>query len=36
MGFGLNKGDVEKDEEAIGTMKVLGENMGWLLKKIKG
>jgi len=36
MGFGLNKGDVEKDEEAIGTMKVLGENMGWLLKKING
>ena len=34
MGFGLNKGDVEKDEEAIGTMRVLGENMGWLLKKI--
>ena len=36
MGFGLNKGDVEKDEEAIGTMKVLGKNMGWLLKKING
>ena len=36
MGFGLDKGDVEKDEEAIGTMRVLGENMGWLLKKING
>ena len=34
MGFGLDKGDVEKDEEAIGTMRALGENMGWLLKKI--
>jgi len=34
MGFGLNKGDVEKDEEAMTGMKVLGENMGWLLKKI--
>jgi multimeric flavodoxin WrbA len=33
MGFGLDKGDVKKDEEAISTMKILGENMGWLLKK---
>jgi len=36
MGFGLNKGDVEKDEEGLGTMKVLGKNMAWLLKKIHG
>jgi multimeric flavodoxin WrbA len=36
MGFGLDKGDVEKDEEGLGTMKVLGENMAWLLKKIHG
>ena len=36
MGFGMDKGDVEKDEEGLGTMKVLGENMEWLLKKIHG
>ena len=36
MGFGLDKGDVEKDEEGLETMKVLGENMAWLLKKIHG
>ena len=29
------EGDYEKDEEGIRTMKVLGENMAWLLKKIK-
>jgi multimeric flavodoxin WrbA len=34
MGFGLDKGEVEKDEEGINTMKVLGKNMAWLLKKI--
>jgi multimeric flavodoxin WrbA len=34
MGFGLNKGDVEKDTEAMETMKVLGENMGWLIQQI--
>jgi hypothetical protein len=36
MGFGLDKGDVEKDEEWLRTMEVLGENMAWLLKKING
>jgi len=36
MGFGKDKGDVEKDEEGLLTMKVLGENMAWLLKKIHG
>jgi multimeric flavodoxin WrbA len=36
MGFGLDKGDVEKDEEGLLTMKTLGENMAWLLKKIHG
>ncbi|MEE9118262.1 MAG: flavodoxin family protein [Calditrichia bacterium] len=36
MGFGLDKGEVEKDEEGLDTMKVLGENMVWLLKKIQG
>ncbi len=34
MGFGLDKGDVEKDEEGVKTMKTLGQNMAWLLKKI--
>ena len=34
--FGLDKGDVEKDEEGILIMKALGENMAWLLKKIHG
>lgn len=36
MGFGKDKGDVEKDEEGLLTMKVLGENMAWLLKKTRG
>jgi multimeric flavodoxin WrbA len=35
IGIGREKGDVLKDEEGLKTMKVLGENMGWLLKKIK-
>lgn len=33
MGFGLNKGEVEQDEEGLKTMQVLGQNMAWLLKK---
>jgi len=36
VGVGLIKGDVEKDEEGIGTMTDLGENMAWLLKKLRG
>jgi multimeric flavodoxin WrbA len=32
--FGLEKGDVLKDKEGMETMKLLGENMAWLLKKI--
>ena len=36
MGFGREKGEVEKDEEGIRTMKNLGQNMAWLLKKIRG
>jgi multimeric flavodoxin WrbA len=35
MGFGLDKGDVKNDDEGVNTMKVLGENMAWLLKKIQ-
>jgi multimeric flavodoxin WrbA len=34
MGFGLGKGEVEGDEEGIRTMKVLGQNMAWLLKRL--
>jgi multimeric flavodoxin WrbA len=34
MGFGREKGDVEKDAEGIRTMTVLGENMAWLMKRI--
>lgn len=34
MGIGLAEGDVEKDEEGIRTMQVLGQNMAWLLKKL--
>jgi multimeric flavodoxin WrbA len=35
IGFGLEPGDVERDEEGIRTMKTLGQNMAWLLKKIR-
>ena len=35
IGIGLQPGDVEKDEEGIRTMKTLGRNMAWLLKKLK-
>ena len=34
MGFGLNKGEVEKDEEGVQIMKTLGQNMAWLLKRL--
>ena len=36
IGIGREKGEVLKDEEGMKTMRVLGENMAWLLKKIKG
>ncbi|MBM4444329.1 MAG: flavodoxin family protein [Chloroflexi bacterium] len=32
--FGLEKGDVDRDAEGVQTMKVLGQNMAWLLKKL--
>ena len=35
IGFGLAKGDVEKDAEGMQTMDDLGRNMAWLLKKLK-
>lgn len=34
-GFGASKGEVLKDSEAMANMKNLGENISWLLKKIK-
>ena len=35
VGFGLASGEVEEDEEGMETMRVLGENMAWLLERIK-
>ena len=34
MGIGRNPGEVRNDAEGIQTMKTLGKNMAWLLKKI--
>ncbi len=34
IGVGRNMGDVEQDEEGIKTMRDLGANMAWLLKRI--
>ena len=34
LGMGRQKGEVEKDEEGIQTMKNLGRNMAWLMKKL--
>lgn len=34
IGIGREIGDVEKDEEGIQTMKTLGRNMAWTLKKL--
>lgn len=35
MGIGLEIGDVDKDEEGLRNMKNLGENIAWLLKKLR-
>jgi multimeric flavodoxin WrbA len=35
VGIGREIGDVERDIEGMRTMKTLGQNMAWLLKKIK-
>ena len=35
MGIDRDIGEVENDEEGMKTFKVLGENMAWLLKKLK-
>ena len=34
LGMGREKGEVLQDEEGLRTMRILGENMTWLLKKI--
>lgn len=34
IGVGRNKGEVLQDEEGLRTMRTLGENMAWLMKKI--
>jgi len=36
LGIGRNIGEVEEDEEGIRTMRVLGQNMAWLLKRTHG
>ena len=33
-GIGRDIGDVEADAEGVQTMKTLGQNMAWLLKKL--
>jgi multimeric flavodoxin WrbA len=35
-GVGRDKGEVANDDEGVNTMRVLGQNMAWLLKKIHG
>jgi len=34
IGIGREKGEVENDQEGIQIMRVLGQNMAWLIKKI--
>jgi multimeric flavodoxin WrbA len=34
LGIGRNIGEVESDTEGLETMRVLGRNMAWLLKKL--
>lgn len=34
LGQGMDPGDVEKDDEGILTMKNLGKNMAWVMKKL--
>jgi multimeric flavodoxin WrbA len=36
MGIGRDPGEVRSDEEGVQTMKTLGQNMAWLLKKLRG
>ena len=34
IGVGREIGEVEKDEEGLNTMSILGKNMAWLMKKV--
>ena len=34
VGIGRDAGDVEHDEEGLATMRTLGQNLAWLLKKL--
>ena len=36
MAYGQMPGDVMNDEEGLATMKDLGQNMAYLLKRLKG
>lgn len=36
IGFGREKGEVAEDSEGVATMRDLGRNMAWLLRKIHG
>jgi len=36
IGIGREIGEVEKDEEGVATMRTLGRNMAWLLKRLTG
>jgi len=36
VGIGRNTGDVEQDDEGLNAMRVLGENMAWLLNRVAG
>ena len=36
LGFGREKGEVLRDLKAMDTMRTLGRNMAWLIKKING
>jgi hypothetical protein len=35
MTYGLEPGEALGDEEGVETMKMLGRNIAWLMKKIK-
>ena len=36
IGIGREPGEVKNDSEGLQTMKTLGQNIAWLLKKIHG
>ena len=36
IGVGREIGDVEKDAEGVETMRTLGRNMAWLMKRLGG